>query len=173
MTHYGGDGRNRSIYRNGTLYFYHNTMVSYHYPKATALFFLSTDAQRVDARNNVFWSNHTANFVLDSLAGNAYLDGNFMQDSWQVCPAYRPGDHCSTAQLNHTVNGTAPGFAADPSQLPPDGGAPYTAFELAPTSVCKGKAAPLPPAFHPVDRQYGKGGSPRASARDLGAFESA
>jgi len=172
VTHYGGDLGNTSIYRNGSLYFYHNTVVSYHFPKATALFFLSTDASHVDARNNVFWSNHTANFLLDSAAGSAFLDGNFMQDSWQVCPATH-GQKCSVARLEEIVNGTSPGFVAEPSQLRPDGGVPYADYHLSPTSVCRNKAVALAPEAHPVTRQYGKGGLPRASARDLGAFDSA
>ena len=49
----------------------------------------------------------------------------------------------------------------------------YADYHLSPTSVCRNKAVALAPEAHPVTRQYGKGGLPRASARDLGAFDSA
>jgi len=37
ILHYGGDGDDTAIYRQGTLYFYHNTVVSTHSDNTTLM----------------------------------------------------------------------------------------------------------------------------------------
>ena len=54
IAHYGGDNGTTSKYRKGTLYFYNNTMVSYRTDRTT-LFRLSTNEERADVRNNIFY----------------------------------------------------------------------------------------------------------------------
>ena len=54
IAHYGGDSGTTSKYRKGTLHFYNNTMVSYRTDRTT-LFRLSTNDERADVRNNIFY----------------------------------------------------------------------------------------------------------------------
>ena len=54
IAHYGGDSGTTSKYRKGTLHFYNNTLVSYRTDRTT-LFRLSTNDERADARNNIFY----------------------------------------------------------------------------------------------------------------------
>ena len=54
VVHYGGDGVRREWYRRGTLYFYHNTVVSKR-ADITTLFRLSSDLEVADVRNNIFY----------------------------------------------------------------------------------------------------------------------
>src|SRR5688572_12532213 len=54
IAHYGGDNGTTSTYRKGALYFYQNTIVSYRSDRTT-LFRLSTNEERADVRNNIFY----------------------------------------------------------------------------------------------------------------------
>ena len=59
-SHYGGDNGTTSKYRKGTLHFYQNTMVSYRTDRTT-LFRLSTNDERADVRNNIFYVTAAGN----------------------------------------------------------------------------------------------------------------
>src|SRR4030095_9991656 len=52
IVHYGGDRRAAAIYRQGSLPFFHNTIVSLRSGNTTLLR-LSTDEESADVRNNI------------------------------------------------------------------------------------------------------------------------
>lgn len=54
VAHYGGDNGTTATYRKGRLYFYQNTLVSTRTDRTT-LFRLSTNDERADVRNNIFY----------------------------------------------------------------------------------------------------------------------
>ena len=60
LIHYGGDSGMFADYRKGTLYFYNNTVVikndGYKDYTRTAIFELSTNEEKLDSRNNVYFS---------------------------------------------------------------------------------------------------------------------
>ncbi len=64
MIHYGGDSGIFADYRKGTLFFYNNTVVvknaGYKDWAANAIFELSTNEEKLDSRNNVYWSEKPA-----------------------------------------------------------------------------------------------------------------
>ncbi|MCO6436359.1 MAG: polysaccharide-degrading enzyme [Phycisphaerae bacterium] len=166
IVHYGGDSGTTSAYRNGTLYFYHNTVVSLR-TDSTTLFRLSTNDNHCDARNNIF-------FVTTAGSGLAALDSDGVLDlshNW-----LKPGWVDSFGGLGGMIHddGTSietnePGFADFAGQD----------FTLAADSDCIDGAAPLSPGAlpdHRVERQYVKHQSGRdreqaGSASDLGAYE--
>ena len=60
MVHYGGDSYVFADYRKGVLFFYNNTVIvkNDHYSpySGTAVFELSTNEERLDSRDNVYFS---------------------------------------------------------------------------------------------------------------------
>lgn len=64
MVHYGGDSGVFADYRKGTLFFYNNTVVvknaGYKEYTANAIFELSTNEEKLDSRNNVYFSEKAA-----------------------------------------------------------------------------------------------------------------
>ncbi|MEQ8494929.1 MAG: right-handed parallel beta-helix repeat-containing protein, partial [Gammaproteobacteria bacterium] len=79
IVHYGGDGGNTNVYRKGTLYFYHNTVVSERGGRTT-LFRLSTNDERADIRGNVFFNAGGAQSLeLASSAGQYDFIGNWLR----------------------------------------------------------------------------------------------
>ena len=166
IVHYGGDSSSTDVYRNGTLYFYHNTVVSLR-TDTTTLFRLSTNSNHCDARNNIF-------YVATSGNGLAVLDSDGVLDlshNW-----LKPGWRDSFGTVGGTINddGTSiesasPGFKDFANQD----------YELAPGSVCVDAATSLPTAVlpeHDVIQEYLKHQSARMRvqsgiADDVGAFE--
>lgn len=166
ITHYGGDSGATADYRNGTLYFYHNTVVSTR-TDTTTLFRLSTNANTCDARNNIF-------FVTTAGSGLSLLDADGVLNLSHN--SFKPGWVSSFGTLNGTINddGTAivsssPGFMDLAGQQ----------FGLSAGSVCLDAGGALHPAVmvpHPVIEQYVKHQSYRARevqglAAEVGAFE--
>lgn len=82
VVHYGGDGVRRDWYRRGTLYFFHNTVVSTR-PDITTLFRLSSDREVADVRNNVFYlANPLGRLALALEWGTFRLSGNWLSRGW-------------------------------------------------------------------------------------------
>ena len=164
---YGGDSGDTPAYRNGSLYFYNNTVVSYRTDRTT-LFFLPTNDQRVEARNNIFYVTAAGNTLsaVDS-AGMVDLVNNWM----------KPGLVTTFGSLTGVVNGSgtsiigaSPGFS--------DAG--NEDFTLAAISSARDAGAPLSGdvlSANAVRYEYVKhlGGRSRATdaAMDLGAYERA
>lgn len=166
IVHYGGDSGATSDYRNGELYFYHNTVVSLR-TDSTTLFRLSTNDNQCDARNNIF-------FVTTAGNGLAMLDSDGVLDlshNW-----FKPGRVDSFGGLGGVINddGTSietstPGFEDFANQV----------YTLASDSACIDGATSLPTAVlpgHDVTNEYVKHQSGRQRVRggplnDIGAFE--
>ena len=107
ITHYGGDNGTTSKYRKGTLHFYNNTMVSYRTDRTT-LFRLSTNEERADVRNNVFYVT-AAGSTLSLLDATGILD---LTHNW-----FKPGRVATFGTLAGTINddgtsivGSSPGL---------------------------------------------------------------
>jgi len=166
IVHYGGDSGATGNYRNGTLYFYHNTVVSLR-TDSTTLFRLSTNANHCDARNNIV-------YVTTAGSGLAMLDADGVLDLSHN--GFKPGWVDSFGGLDGTINddGTSietssPGFQNFANQV----------YELATDSVCIDEATSLFPAVlpqHDVIREYVKhqssrGRMPSGASSDIGAYE--
>ncbi|MCA1560022.1 MAG: Ig domain-containing protein, partial [Acidobacteria bacterium] len=164
---YGGDSGDTPAYRNGTLYFYNNTVVSYRTDRTT-LFGIPTNDQRVDARNNIFYVTAAGN-TLSVVDSAGFVD---LLTNW-----FKPGFVSTFSSLTGMVNGgassivgTSPGFADESTQD----------FRLAAGSPARDAGTVLStdvlPA-HLVTYEYvkhlGGGTRPADAAIDIGAYEMA
>ena len=167
IVHYGGDNGTTSKYRQGTLHFYQNTLVSYRTDRTT-LFRLSTNSERADTRNNIFYVT-AAGSTLSLLDESGILD---LTHNW-----FKPGRVSTFGTLAGTINddgtsvvSSSPGFRDEPSQD----------LRLAQTSIAVNKGTTLAVATEPdhdVLFQYAKhqGSDARSDddVFDLGAYEMA
>jgi len=82
MVHYGGDNGDASAYRKGVMYFYNNTLVSTRTDRNTMMR-ISTNDERVDARNNIFYTTLPGSelALLDN-AGRLELTNNWIKPGW-------------------------------------------------------------------------------------------
>jgi hypothetical protein len=153
IVHYGGDSGKEDWYRKGTLYFFHNTVVSRR-PDRTTLFRLSTNAERCEARNNVFYS--AGPLALLNVAGRLALFHNWIGRGWVDTFAALDG---AGIQAHAWVEGETPGFRDEAGQ-------DYRLTADSPARV-RGAETPLQ-----VDRQYRphQKSEPRRSGPSLGAF---
>jgi hypothetical protein len=165
ITHYGGDGSRTRNYRKGTLYFYNNTVVSNRTDRTT-LFRLSTNSERCDARNNVFYTS-AAGTTVSLLDVNGILD---IQHNW-----IKPGWVNSFGNFKGAVNNadgnvetSAPGFTNEAGQD----------YRLAAGASAADAGTALHPNVLPannVTRQYVKHQSSEArpvnGVIDAGAYE--
>jgi hypothetical protein len=161
IVHFGGDSGTTSQYRDGTLHFFHNTVVSTRSGNTT-LFRLSFPGSSLDARNNVFFATAGGNrLAIVAADGDASLTHNWLPTGWRDSHSGATG----TITASDNVEGAAPGFA--------DVGAQD--FTLSAGAAADGAAGPLagPASAHPVRRAYvvHRGGAARATANDQGAFE--
>lgn len=166
IVHYGGDSGNTSIYRKGTLYMYHNTIVSTRVGRTT-LMRLSTNAETCDFRNNVV-------YVTDAGEELSLLDADgvlALSHNW-----FKPGWVDSHGTLTGTIFddgssmfGASPGFLDEGQQD----------FRLDASSSCIDAGTALPPSVlgsHHVFSEYvkhqdGRGRVMSGAAMDIGAFE--
>jgi hypothetical protein len=82
IVHYGGDSGATASYRKGILHFYNNTIVSTRTDRTT-LFRLSTNDERCDARNNVFYASAAGSTVaLVDASGMLDLSHNWLKPGW-------------------------------------------------------------------------------------------
>ncbi len=166
ILHYGGDSGSLADYRKGSLYFYHNTVISTR-TDSTTLMRLSTNDEHCDARNNIIYVTTGGN-ALALLDSSGVLD---LKRNW-----FKPGYVGSFGGVTGTINddgtsitGTSPGFVDFAAQD----------FALAAGSACMDAAIGLSPAVLPsgaISQQYQKhqAGVLRTvsgAASDIGAFE--
>jgi hypothetical protein len=113
IVHYGGDSGATATYRKGQLLFYNNTMVSYRSDRTT-LFRLSTNDERADARNNIFYVTAAGTTLsLVDASGQLALSHNW----------FKPGRVATFGTLTGTISddgtsvvGSSPGFLDEPAQ---------------------------------------------------------
>jgi hypothetical protein len=165
ITHYGGDSGTTARYRKGTLHFYNNTMVSYRTDRTT-LFRLSTNEERADVRNNVFYVTAPGS-TLSLLDATGILN---LTHNW-----FKPGRVATFGTLSGTINddgtsivGSSPGFRNEAGQD----------FRLAVGAAAANAGTGLAPVLLPepaIARQYVKHQNsearPNDGVFDLGAFE--
>jgi hypothetical protein len=163
IVHYGGDSGTLSHYRQGTLWFFHNTITSRRAGNTT-LFRLSSNAETADARNNIVLVTATGNRLgmLDQ-TGTLTITQNWFKTGWI-------NSHSGAANVinNGQVTGSDPGFR----------NALADSFELMPTSPCVDVATAAAPATlptHAIAREYVRHQMSRTrpsnSTLDLGAYE--
>jgi hypothetical protein len=164
IVHYGGDSGDESIYRKGTLHFFHNTVVSSRSGNTTLLR-LSSDAEFADVRNNVLYVTNTGNrlAMLDG-SGSLDLSHNWMKPGW--VPSHGgPADVVDDAT---GVESAAPGFADEAGQ-------DFRPLAGADIADAGGALDPTVLPAHAVTRQYvehqASEARPDDGAPDLGAFE--
>jgi hypothetical protein len=166
ILHYGGDGGNTTMYRQGTLYFYHNTVISTRSGNTT-LMRLSTNTVHADVRNNVIMADAGGSYLaITSGNGQTLLDHNWLPSGWRETheASLDPG---ASITATDNITGADPGFV-DPSDQD---------FELDGLSDCLNAAGPLAAAAEndPVDQQYLKHEQGQLRKTDgfpdLGAFE--
>ncbi len=165
ILHYGGDSATPASYRKGTLFFYNNTVVSTRTDRTT-LFRLSTNEERADARNNIFYVT-AAGSTMSLLDSTGVLD---FSHNW-----LKPGWVNTFGTLSGAVNndgtsteGASPGFADEGAQN----------YRLAFGSSCINAGTTLNsnvlPA-HDVVRHYVKHQAgearPTDGSLDIGAYE--
>ena len=165
IAHYGGDSGATANYRKGTLYFYHNTIVSTRTDRTT-LMRLSTNEETCDFRNNIAYVTAAGN-TLSLVDADGVLN---LSHNW-----FKPGYVTTFGTLTGTVNdngtsvlGSAPGFVNEAGQD----------YNLAAGSACINAGTVLHANTFPANdviRQYVKHQSSEArandGARDIGAYE--
>ena len=165
ITHYGGDSGNSNTYRKGTLYFYNNTIVSTRTDRNT-LFRLSTDDERCDARNNIFYTTLSGpDLSMLDQDGVIDLSHNWIKPGWVA--SFAGG----TTFINNdgtVVEGSSPGFVDEAGQD----------FHLAVGSAAVNAGGNLNAAVlpaHDLLRQYvshqASEARPNDGIFDIGAFE--
>jgi len=165
IVHYGGDSGSTADYRNGTLYFYNNTVVSTRTDRTT-LFRLSTPEERCDARNNIFYATAGGRTVaLLDTDGTLELRRNWMQPGWMTSFGTFRG---AVGNDGTQIEGLSPGFLDEAAQD----------FRLAAGAAALNAAGLLPATVLPegdVVRQYVKHQAgearPYDGLMDAGAFE--
>jgi hypothetical protein len=142
IVHFGGDSGNQASYRNGTLYFYHNTILT-HRTGATTVFRLSSANATVKCCNNIFQvTNSKGRLALMSEQGQMELGRNWLTQGWVKSVSEFKGHWKETADL---LSGIHPGFQNQANRQ----------LALLASSPGKGIALPLnTPSEHQVDRRY-------------------
>ena len=165
IVHYGGDSGIESIYRKGTLHFFHNTVVSERAGNTT-LVRLSTDDEFADVRNNVLYVSAAGNrLAMLADAGTIDLGHNWIKPGWVVTHG---GNTPVVFDEGTNIPGTVPGFG-DPGS---DDFRPTPGSEI---TDAGGALHPDALLEHAVTRQYVE--HQRSETRpddglpDLGAFE--
>lgn len=164
IVHYGGDAMDTTHYRNGTLYFYENTVVSTRSDRTTLLR-LSSDGEHADVRNNIVYASAGSGTlsILDE-TGTVDLAHNWLTEGWVDSFS---GMAVTVNDDGSNLTGADPGFVDTTGQD----------FHLEAGSPCIDAGTALAAAVlpdHPVARQYveHRAGEPRVDAAplDLGAF---
>jgi hypothetical protein len=165
IIHYGGDSGDEAIYRKGTLYVFHNTVVS-NRSGNTTLLRLSSDGEFADVRNNVLYVTNTGNrlAMLDE-TGSMDLSHNWTKPGW-VASHSGPADIVDDAT---GIESAAPGFADEIGQ-------DYRPGAGAAIAAAGGALHPAVLPAHAITRQYvehqASEARPGDGFPDLGAFES-
>jgi hypothetical protein len=166
ILHYGGDGGDVSMYRQGTLYFYHNTVVSTRSGNTTLLR-LSTTGVRALVYNNILAATAGGVYLaITSGNGQTELLGNWLPTGWRLTHEAGLDPGATVTDLGNE-EGADPGFVNLNLQN----------FEPASNSQARNAAGELPDATsgYIPDDQYGIHQQveerPFDGSMDIGAFE--
>ncbi len=165
IVHYGGDSGSPAQYRKGTLFFYHNTILSRRTGNTTLLR-LSTNDEHADARNNVVHLLAAAGTRLRLVDRDGSLD---LRDSW-LPTGFVESHSGEPAIVALTRITTGP----DP-QIDQTSGARPAPLDGSPTIDAAGPLASTLPVEHLPTSEYVLHQSavmrPQWGVADLGAFE--
>ena len=134
VIHYGGDSGNASRYRKGTLWLYHNTVISYRSGNTT-LVRLSSSDESVEAFNNVVYPTADGSFLaIMGTNGQVHLHHNWLPSNYRAAH----GSLAGTLDDHDNLTGTDPlfsNFAAQdflPTASSPcrDAGLPWSQISL-------------------------------------------
>lgn len=165
IVHYGGDSGNTAIYRKGTLYFHHNTVISTRSGNTT-WFRLSSNDEAAEARNNIVYvtAAGTSLGLLDATGHLAYSH-NWLKTGYRSSHGTLSG---TVQDGGSNITGSEPGFA----------GFGAGDYQLASGSPCIDSGGDLPAAVlpdHAVLLQYvphqGTEPRPLEPPPDIGAYE--
>ncbi|MBT4814573.1 MAG: polysaccharide-degrading enzyme [Lentisphaerae bacterium] len=168
LCHYGGDSGKTDHYRNGTIYFCNNTVVSHRLGQMT-LWHLSSADDRAVARNNIFWCSTGLGYIQPLLPpGRASFGSNWCPRGFEAMLRV-VNEEAGVYTVTPQIFGSAPGFRDAASQD----------FRLAPGSLCVDRSEALPRAMlaagHTLATEYVPHRRHRTrpvDARlDIGAFE--
>jgi len=165
IVHYGGDSGKTEWYRKGTLYFYHNTVVSTREGNTT-WFRLSTNDEQAECWNNIVYvTTDGGRLALMTESGTLNLGRNWIKSGWVATHDALAGRITGTANL---LRGLNPGFMDMENQD----------FRLEENSPGVDQAVELPDplrAEHPIEWQYvphqRREKRPEDGHLDLGAME--
>ena len=181
MIHYGGDQGIYAAYRKGTLYFYNNTVVvrvDRSVGWRTSLFYLDTNDESVDARNNILYFGPQTpgatptNFSLMTTYGIANLGVNWASAGWASWSdgAIPAGTVNGLANILTGTTANDPGFVnLGQNDLHLATGSPFVDKGVA-------QATGVPALYHPTLQYHAlQAVEPRpiVGPIDLGAFEQA
>jgi hypothetical protein len=161
---YGGDSGGIAGYRKGVLNFYNNTVVSYRGDRTT-LFFVPTNDESVDIRNNlVFVVAGGPSLSITDSAGRLDMWNNWFQPGFVSTFSTLTG---SVTGANESIVGSSPGFV--------DEGARDFTLRIGSSAQNAGGALSPSAAAYPVRFQYVRVGRsatrPVDAVIDIGAYE--
>ena len=166
ILHYGGDGGDEAMYRQGTLYFYHNTVVSTRGGNTTLLR-LSTTQVHAKVVNNILSATAGGEYLaITSGNGQTELSGNWLPTGWRLTHEAGLDPGASVSDLGN-VEGVDPGFEDPAGQI----------FTPVSDSQARDSAGDLPDATagYLPDDQYiihqQTEERPFDGSMDIGAFE--
>ena len=165
MVHYGGDSGKPTGYRQGMLYLYHNTLVSWRSDRTTLLR-LSSPGEHADVRNNLVYTVAKGD-SLEIVEGDGRLDlhGNWLPQGWHATFGFSRSRGEATGAADN-LTGDQPGVV-DPAEGD---------WHLRPDSPCRNAAQPLPasiPAAYRPTRQWaglGTWAERPDAGKDIGAL---
>lgn len=169
LFHYGADN-DESLARDGTLYFYGNTVYSASDRDQNwrmCLFEAESPQARIRCFNNVFSLNGSTQYlILRELGEASFEGGNWMNAGWEVHRDDLQEPFGTVSLMTPPLEGGDAGFADPPGRD----------FSFTPASPCRGIAVELPGEAlesHPLLYRYQEGTIflPRLSSADPGAVE--
>jgi hypothetical protein len=175
VIHYGGDSSLTDIYRKGTLYFYHNTVIFRSDQRLrwrVALLRLDTNDESADVRNNILYNvADSPGAPLSELSfmqinGKANIGVNWVSEGWLPWRTGLPSEGTITGTEN-LVTGTDPGFVSfDAGDFTPSAQSPAVDRAMP-------RPAAIPQEFEVLysPLQPGIARVPNGTALDLGALE--
>ncbi len=164
VLHYGGDGGDTDYYRRGTLYFYHNTIVSTRSGNTTLMRCATNDVSVV-VHNNILYNTAAGNrLAITSGRGQIELACNWVPAGWRTT---HESALEGTITTDGNVEGENPGFTDLIEQdFCPDVDSPC---------LDTASATPAGTALYPVSQQYvihlGVEVRPADGTLDIGALD--
>jgi hypothetical protein len=109
VLHYGGDNNNTGMYRTGTLYFYHNTVVSTRSGNTTLMRLSTVDVSARVFNNILYASAGGSHFAITSGNGQSELESNWLPSGWRETHETELAPNATVTDFGN-IEGTEPGF---------------------------------------------------------------